>query len=261
MGVFDWLFGAGKTKSTSESSIPAWMEQAGQEIFNQGQSIANQPYQAYGGPLVADWTPQQQMALDMSTSFMPTALQTGSTGIDMSRLGEFMNPFTQSVIDSSIADMLRGSQIAGENMDNAFHSGGAFGDMRQGAFDAENVSNLRRDIGSMASGLNQANFSQALGSLFKLPQYEAQSQGNAMNWLSNLMGMGGMAQGQQQDVINADYAQFQDQQNYGKDQLSWLSSLLGSTPHTKTTTATTPTASPFAQMVGGAANIGSMFVK
>lgn len=259
MGVFDWLFGAGKAKSTSTSSIPKWLEDAGRQLFQQGQGVVSDGYAPYGGQLVADWTPQQQKALSLSDSFMPTALQTGSTDIDLSRLGEFMNPFTQSVIDSSISDMVKGSQIAGESMDNAFHSDSAFGDMRQGVFDAENQSQLRQDIGRMSSGLNQQNFSQAMGSLFKLPQFEAQQQGNAMSWLSNLMGMGGLAQGQQQDVINADVGQFQEGRDWDKGQLSWLSSLLGSTPHSKTTTATTPTASPFAQMVGGGLNIASMF--
>jgi len=261
MGIFDWLFGSNQEKTGSTKvEIPKWIEDAGKSNYQFAQSIANKPYEAYGGPGVADFSGLSNKAFDLMGGMSLPALLAGGGGFDMSRLGEFMNPFTQSVIDSSISDMIKGSQIAGENMDNAFHQGGAFGDMRQGAFDAENLSNLRQDIGRMSSGLNMQNFNQAMDSLFKLPQFENQQQQNAFSFLDALLGGGGLQENKAQQGINWDYGQWQEKQGDDINKLNILSSALSATPYSKEQTTYEAAPSTGAKVLGTGLNIASMFI-
>ena len=260
MSTFDWLFSPSKTETKSEVKLPGYIEDASKGIVSSATSTANKPWQGYGGDLVADWDPKQQQAYNLSGTVMPSALQTGNAGLDMSRLPEFMNPFTQNVIDTSMSDMIRSANIAGEQMDNQFHSGGeSFGDARQGAFDSSMVSDMARQVGGMSAGLNMQNYDQALGTLKALPGIEAGNMANVDQYLRSLFGYGGQAQAQGQAEIGADYGQFQEQRDWDKDRLSWLNSIVAGTPYGKTSTQEVAGASPLAQMTGGAMNIASMF--
>ncbi|MDF1769830.1 tail fiber domain-containing protein [Maricaulis sp.] len=54
--------GGGSSTTTTSVDVPAWYQQAQQNNINTATQIANRPYQAYGGPRIADWTQDQQAA-------------------------------------------------------------------------------------------------------------------------------------------------------------------------------------------------------
>jgi len=56
--------GGGSKTQTSEVKLPAWVEAASQENYNFAKDVANQPYQPYGGNMVADFSPDQYAAFD-----------------------------------------------------------------------------------------------------------------------------------------------------------------------------------------------------
>jgi hypothetical protein len=246
--------------TTSTVKLPKWASEAGQSNYQMAQDIAARPYQAYGGDKVADLTGRQSTALSLLDNIAPSAITTGKTGFDLSRVSEYMNPFTDEVINRAASDIARGGQVAGENMDNAFHSGGAFGDMRHGVFDAENAKNTMSEIGKMSSNMRSGAFSDALRTLMAEPQYEAAQMGNAYDYARNLLGLGAVEQGQAQAETDADIGSFNEARDYDKAGLDMLIRVLSGTPMDKTSTQSVPGASPLAQGLGMATNVASMFI-
>ena len=67
MGALDFMFqgqtpAQGTNYSQSQSNVPTWLQQYTQGILAQSAATASQPYQAYGGPRIAGFTPQQTQA-------------------------------------------------------------------------------------------------------------------------------------------------------------------------------------------------------
>lgn len=249
--MFDWLFGSSEKKSTSKVEIPKWVEDAGKQNYNFAQNITGQPYQPYGGDRVADLTDRQMGSFDMLDQFMPSLLAGGKSGIDMSRMGEFMDPYVNDVVDATTADMVRGSQMQGETLDNAFHSGGAFGDARQGAYDAEMGKNLASEVGRMSAGLRSGGFAQALEALMREPSIEGQQMGNALNYVGAQQGAGAIEQGQNQSEQDWLYQLFNMPRDRQIEDLNVRTSALSGTPYSKTQVNTEQGPSMFAQLLGG----------
>ncbi|MFC3816634.1 hypothetical protein [Lysobacter sp. GCM10012299] len=58
--------GGGKSTTTVQNSgPPQWSVGSFQNLINQANQVANQPYQAYGGQRIAGFTGDQQAAQDM----------------------------------------------------------------------------------------------------------------------------------------------------------------------------------------------------
>jgi hypothetical protein len=76
-------------------------------------------------------------------------------------MGAYQNPFTQQVVDRSIADIGRTTAMQQEvNKANAARSG-AFGGSRQGLVEAETNAASQRAIGDLSSNLNLQGFNTA----------------------------------------------------------------------------------------------------
>lgn len=76
-------------------------------------------------------------------------------------MGAYQNPYTQQVVDRSIADIGRTTAMQQEaNKANAARSG-AFGGSRQGLVEAETNAAAQRAIGDLSSNLNMQGFNTA----------------------------------------------------------------------------------------------------
>ena len=110
-------------------------------------------------------------------------------------IGQFMNPYTNQVINRAGADMQR-QQLATQNQLGAQASqAGAFGGSRHGIAEGQMMGDYGRAFGDMAAGQRQAGFNTALGA--------AQNQ---QGMLSQLAGQGfgfGQALNQQQSQMGA----------------------------------------------------------
>jgi hypothetical protein len=139
MGVLDFLFQGSPppsttTYGTSTTGIPQFMSDYTQGLLSKANAVADQPYQAYGGPRLADFTqPQQQAfagtqamqgqyqpninnALNLTTeagqvnplgtaqSYLNTAAQSAPSVV-----GSYMNPYNDAVVN-------RIGQLAGRNL-------------------------------------------------------------------------------------------------------------------------------------------------
>lgn len=127
MGVLSFLFD-GKpppsvtTYGSTTTQAPQWFSDYAQGVMNQADAIAAQPYQPYGGPRLAGFSPEQQQAfalieggvgkgsqyaqkgLDSTGGMLDTVLPTIGTNLSGagrtftgSTVGDYMNPYADNV--------------------------------------------------------------------------------------------------------------------------------------------------------------------
>lgn len=84
MSVLDFLFQGKPPPSTTTygetvQGIPKFMSDYTQGLLSRANAVAGEPYQAYGGPRLAEFTPEQQRAFEMTSDsvgrFMPSITQ------------------------------------------------------------------------------------------------------------------------------------------------------------------------------------------
>ena len=139
MGVLDFLF-QGKpppsttTYGTSAQNIPQFMTDYTLGLLSKANAVAAEPYQAYGGPRLAQFSPEQEQAFQKTAAsqgqFMP-AVQSGinltqqAGGVNIpgaaqpymgaasmyapQMVGAYMNPYQDAVVN-------RIGELAGRNL-------------------------------------------------------------------------------------------------------------------------------------------------
>lgn len=300
------------TQSQQTTQLPPWINTAAQQNYGLAQNIAAQPLQQYQGQLTADMAPQTQQAINTAASGgsagadQYNAAQAGYLGVmgqqpqqvnagqlSSTNLSPYMNPYTQSVINSTLPIMQQNlglqqignqSQAAGAN---------AYGGSRQAIQQGITQSQGAMNMANMAAQLNQANYGQAVGQAqsdisqnmnAQLANQQAQQNQGALNLqgatgLANLGNQaqlsqarnfteqataGGLEQSQAQNEINANLAQYQQALQYPYQQLGVLQSALGMTPYGQSSTGaqtmqTQTSSNPLTMAMGGLSSLGSLF--
>mgnify|MGYP003648504317 FL=1 len=254
-------------------------------------------YQATQTPIdipniqVAGFTPDQQKAVTATREgiggFQPflSGADTSLRGVmgqpsvantfGASGLSQFMNPYTESVIDATQADIARQGGIA-QNQVNANAVGaGAFGGSRQAIANQELQRNVMDQQAKTGSQLRATGFESALQQSRNLADAQLRErslQGSLAGQLAglgglqqqlgqqdiaSLLGIGSLQQGQAQALLDAT-RQGDLQQAYEPQQrLSYFSDILRGVPSAQqtTTSATAPTPSLLSQ-IGGVAATG-----
>lgn len=80
---------------------------------------------------------------------------------DPASIGQYQSPYTQSVIDASLAQADQSDAMARNQQDSDFAQAGAFGDKRRSIYEAQLAGNQSRDRASLIAGLNDKAFGQA----------------------------------------------------------------------------------------------------
>jgi hypothetical protein len=301
-------------QSVSQVSLPPWVNQAAQQNYALAQNVANRPLTQYSGQQVADIGPQTQQAWNL-------AAQSGGAGADQynasqagyltaagtpatqvtpqslagTSLQPYMNPYTQSVINSTLPLMQQQNALSQNQQQNQANAANAFGGSRQGVQQGVAQSQGALNIGNMAANLNNQNFQQAqaaatgdisrnlqaqqgnqqanqanINSLIQassgLGALGSQAQQNQRQQFLELSTAGAQQQQQAQNQIGANMGQFAQAQQYPGQQLGVLQSALGMTPYGSTTMGsstgqqqTTTTPSTASDIFGGLQALGGMF--
>jgi hypothetical protein len=227
----------GQPASTTES-LSGWAAPYVTGMLAKGEALANQPYQAYGGPLTAGQSELQTQAfqglagINIPTTqmgaFTPTSFTSGTTAQD------FMSPYVSAALEPQIAEAQRQAEI--QRVQNASRLGkaGAFGGSRQAIMESEGQRNLLRNLADIyGTGMQQA-YTQGMGQ-FNIEQDRAQQAQDLTNrfGLSALGAQqvgGGLQRDIEQQGIAADYAQFQEERDFPYKQVQYQQSLLQDLP-------------------------------
>jgi hypothetical protein len=290
--------GGGDT-TTTRSSPPSWMVPYMKGTLSFAKDVANQPYQPYKGDLVAGLDPMQKQAYQFTqdqlglagnqinqfaqgmrplTQFHAQNVQAGQ--LRNTNLDPYMNPYTQNVVDTSLAALDRERQQ--QQMQNAgqAQAAGAFGGSRQGLVEAQTNEAAQRQAGQLSANLYQQGFTQAqqaaqqdiatrMQAALANQQAGIQSAGVRMDagriggLLAQQAGQAniqsaaaleaaGLARQQQQQAqLSAAYGQFLEKRGYPEQQFNIMLRGLGM-PAGQTTVSTGPAGNPWMSALGGA---------
>jgi hypothetical protein len=301
------------SQNISQTQLPPWINDAAQQNYALAQNIANRPLTQYSGQQVANIGPQTQQAWNLAassggagadqynasqaaylTAAGTPATQVNAQSLANTNLQPYENPFTQSVINSTLPLMQQQNALSQNQQANAANSANAFGGSRQGIQQGVAQAQGALNIGNMAAQLNSQNFQQAqaaaTGDISRnLQAQQGNQQANQANINSMIAAAGGLGalgsqaqqnqrqqflelstagageQQQAQAQINANIGQFNQAQQYPGQQLGMLQSAVGMTPYGSTTMGsstgqqqTTTSPSLMADVTGGLQALGSL---
>jgi len=165
----------------------------------------------------AGFTPQQMMAASAGPAAMtgamgygaatgqassagPAALTSAATA-NMGDINRYMNPFTQNVIDASMADLERGRQTAAQQVAQRAQAARAFGGSRQGVAEALSNREFAEQAGRTISGLRAQGFDTA-ANLMQQDVARQQQAALSNQAARNQMAQFNAGQGQQMTLAN-----------------------------------------------------------
>jgi hypothetical protein len=233
---------------TEQASLPAWYQEYLRGSVNQAIGLSQTPQTTYTAPRVAGFTADTTNAFentrDAQGNWQPamssgvSSAITGSTYNPNTFQNDFLNPNMSAVYD----DMARRSnQNLNEKIlpavNNTFTGGGQFGSTRGMDFtnrairdQQDTLAGQMATAGQAAWDSSQKNYGdwatrgiqggQALGNL------AGQQQSAALKDASALDTIGRAQQQQTQANLDVAYGDFQNQQNYGKDNAAWLAGII-----------------------------------
>ena len=255
--------GTQTTQTNSSNTLPDWVDKAGRDIWFEAKDVANKYLPAYSGQRVADLSGTTKdlvgnlagnVGAGNGTFNQAVGAAQGVAGykpqfLSGTNLQPYMNPYTQNVIDTSMAVMDQNRQGALNDVRDQAIKSGAFAGSRHGV--AEGVTNAQYGLqgAQLAAQLNNQNFQQAQQAA--LADQQAGMQGAGINLqgamgAANLQGAQqqnylqqvqaalagqGMLQGNEQDKLSAAMQQYQEQQQNPVEKLKIQLAAIGGVPY------------------------------
>lgn len=150
----------GSNPQNVQAVLPTLGANGANDAFAQGQSAAP----ATGQPNIYQQSSNAYTQALQGTSaagaYQPQNVQAGTAA---GGINTYMNPYTQQVIDTSMADLERQRQMQQNQLGAQASAAGAFGGSRQGIAEAETNRAFAQQGGQLAAQLRQQGFNTALG--------------------------------------------------------------------------------------------------
>ena len=274
---------AGYTGEFGGGKASAWKNAQGADFINRMEDLKKDFYQGKSDArptTVASMNPYQREALtEMGQSSAPVDPRAGnaydraSQSFDAGTYKQFMNPYTQEVIDRTRQNITRGYDQRRNALNEQMASAGGFGSTAQGTEQAQITEAQERQLGDIAASQLAQGFDSAMGraqSLYGtdigknlavaggyqgLDQY---GRNIALGDMQRKLAAGGQIQGQNQAVLDAYYRERGRAEQDPYSQLEFYKSILGAYPTGSSQTSTSPGVG-MAQGALGGALLGSEF--
>ena len=228
--------GVGQQTGT-ESSLSNWAGPYVTEMLGRGQALADQPYQAYTGPLTAGASPTQSTAfqgiagLTIPTDQMKAFTPQQFTAEDAQRL---MNPYLTAALDPQIEEAKRQAMIQNLSNRTALTKAGAFGGGRGALMESENQRNMLTNLSNITGQGYKTAYDQAMAQFNREQEQGQQATTAAQNFglaaLQKQADMGAQQRAIEQEGITADINQFKEERDYPYKQVQYMQSLLQGLP-------------------------------
>lgn len=231
--------GGGSTGTQTQiTELPEWAKPYAQETLEKTKALTSTPYQAYGQPRIAGFSPLQEQAQQAAAGMKPSelgqfggqvagaaALGALGTSYDPYQTGQFtsgaaaqyMNPYIEQAMAPQLREAQRASEIQGQVDQAQAVRAGAFGGSRQAIVEAERQRNLGQQLGDIRARGYMSAFDRAQDQFAREQQLREQSRqygaGLGLQGLQTaLQGAGQMgALGQQQFGQEMDINRLQQQ--------------------------------------------------
>ena len=263
------------TTQTVVNQLPAYEQEARQRLYTKASEVANSPYQPYPGPRLADFTPDQSNAFDLTRanvgSYIPgmynafTALGRSAQTFPEANLSGYLNPYSQAVTDIAAREAQRTWDVNRQQINDAAVKAGAFGGSRHGIAEAEGQRNVNQQLSDIylkggesafrnAAQLFNADADRLLKAGTQYGTLAGMGQAYGLKDAAALQAVGEAQQQQGQKSLDLAYQNFTQQRDYPREQVNWLSNIIKGTslPSGSTTTGQqlVPQSSPLAQVAG-----------
>lgn len=306
------------TTTTTSVALPEWYNQYAQNVLGKAYAATGEGYQPYNAPRIAGFAPEQEQAFQMTQqgigSYQPylsqaqglTQQATQGSGLGAaspylqqgtasfgSRVGEYMNPYTENVVN-------RIGELSGRNLrenilpgiNRTFIGGGTFGGSRSAEFMNRAVRDANESALAEQNRALQAGYGQA-ADIFSGEASRALTAGSTAGQLGGsdlsrllsagtqqanlgqqqqqmqgvdtaaLAGVGAQRQGLAQTSADLAYQDFERQRDYPYSQVQKLAGIGGTlqVPEARSTTAPAPnqTAANIGSILGGLGTLAGAF--
>jgi hypothetical protein len=239
---------ASATTLTDQASLPTWYQEYLRGSINKASSLAGTPYTQYSSPRVAGFNADINQGFSTVRNgvggWQPTMNQAAS---NLTQGGEynkdyfqnnFMNPYMSSVYDDIAR---RSNQNLTEKIlpqvNNTFTGGGQFGSSRNQEFTNRAIRDQQDTMTGQLATAGQAAWdsgqkvyadwgNKEIQSGVAMGNLAGQQQAAMLKDASALDTIGREQQQQTQANYDVAYQDFQNQQNWNKDQSAWLASII-----------------------------------
>ena len=259
------------SQTVTNTSIPEYARPYVENMLGKSEALTDinaNPYQAYGGQRVQDFTPMQQQAFQgvgnmqvapeiAAGSNLAAAAGLGSMGAgsnymrmatDPRATQAFMSPYMQNVVDTQKAEAIRDYEKGLGALNARAVGSGAFGGTRAALERAEAGRNLGTQLGNIqaqgtqnafqaaqqaqqyGAGLGLQGMGQGLQAASTLGQLGQTGYGQQMGILGEQQKVGAVQQAQGQQALDLAYQDFLKQKNYPYTQLAFMSDMLRGLP-------------------------------
>lgn len=274
------------TTTTTAQQLNPFIQDILTRNYQAARQVAAIPYQAYGGPRIAQFRPQEMQAFQMAEQAATN--QVGSQQLGMATqaaqraagyspqqfqqdVAGFMSPFQSSVVDATMARLAQARAERDAATKAQLAQSRAFGNERRGVYEAQlaaeqdlntaqTLANLYQQGYGQAAGFAQALPGQQLAGAQALAGYGQQALGNQQAYAAMLQGAGQAQRGMAQQNLDLAYQDFLNQRGFPQQQLQTL--LMGSqglpSPVSQTQTTTAPGQSTLGQIGSAASAIGGI---
>lgn len=239
---------ASQSSLTDQASLPVWYQEYLRGSINKASGLAATPYTQYTSPRVAGFNADQNLGFDTVRGgvgdWQPTMnnaasnLTRGGTYDKQYFADNFMNPY----MDDVYADIARRSNqnltekiLPGVN--NTFTGGGQFGSSRAMDFTNRAIRDQQDTMTGQLATAGQAAWdsgqrvysdwgNKAYQTGTAMGNLAGQQQAAMLKDAAALDTIGRTQQQQTQSNLDVAYQDFQNQQNWNKDQSAWLASII-----------------------------------
>lgn len=238
--------GGGSQTTTQSNTIDPKLMALYQQNYAQNEKLADTPFQAYTGQMVAPLssaTTQAQGILqgvssnntgasDLNTASDATQGILNGPGVTAGQISStdltpYLNPYTDDVVNSSMSDLERARQIQ-QVQDNQNATGNnAFGGSRQGVQDSLTNDAYLRNVASTTSALRSAGYDKAVSAAqgditnkLNADEFNTNTKSSAATTLAN-MSNEELTQALQRAGALASSGQITDQNNQAQDDAAY----------------------------------------
>lgn len=251
--------------TSASSQLSPWAGDYVTNYLGQGAALAQQPYQAYQGPLTAGASNLQQQAFAGASEMTQAGYTPGqfTGGFNASTAQQYMNPYLQASLDPQLKELQRQSDIQRMADAGRLTKAGAYGGSRQAIMESEGRRNLLdKQAGVLGQGYKTA-YDLGLGQFNKEREAEEASRqfgaGFGLKSVGQLADLGAVQRGITSEGIAADKAQFEEQRDFAYKMPQYQKDLLQGLP--VTTTATTANTTELGRIGGQISDLQSLYDK
>jgi hypothetical protein len=248
------------------SSLPEYAQPYYERLMARGEAESNQPYTAYDGPRVAQFSDDTSAGFDSVRGTAGSGLGALNSAMGHTRgamnstfngaaAQQYMNPFIQNVIGSTMNRMNQNFAEQQGARDAQAVQAGAFGGSRAAISTMQAQRDNNEQINRMISEQLHSGYTNAqsqfntdrsagMDAAKSLATMQGQQRELAYQDADKLMGIGGAQEAKTQQGYDSAYADFVNQRDYEKNQLAFYGGLLHGVPVQPNSDTTTYQAEP-----------------